>query len=537
MQWSFGDRLPLVLLLLAGLILAIAVPAGLGAFHARRQAIDLHTALEHMMVDADAAGSLLRQSEAEAASIPGDAYDAPAQQILSEARIDATLTRLAEGARSEPQLRSHAGALGVLVRLRLADLTPTARPQPLDAGRAQALAVRIAADQFIAAARQRLIIEEAAAAIATTRLDLACAGAGLAALLALGSGLLWRAPLTAGARRMRRTAATLDAWPEAAPVGLGLLDRDLVIISANACLGPLLGSATPGSSALVGRPLGEVAAPALTALEPELRHLLAGGAESARREIVLPAMPGSDARVCLVAIRPIGGAPRAPAGLSLMVIDVTERVRAQGSSAALARELNHRVKNTFATIQSLAAQTLRSSGGDMQRFSADFTGRLMALSRSHDLSLSHGFGPIALSDVAQAALEPFRGSGRIAIAGAADVAVRPPQAQALVMALHELAGNASRHGALTRPEGRVTLRWDHGPDPSEVRLLWKERGGPRLEGPPSRRGFGLRLLERALAHDLGIAGVVTLRFDHLGLCCEIRFSPAQLDLCAEAEAA
>ncbi|WP_158537204.1 sensor histidine kinase [Humitalea rosea] len=516
------------------LSLAIAFPAGVNALQARAQAAERLALLSQTVADADAAGALLPQAEAAAMAFPDESYDGPAQQALLEARLDATLMRLQEATHGDPLLRSHAGALGVLVRMRLEGLSSAMQSPRSDTGRAQAQAARIVADQITAAARQRAAVEETIAGLATARLDLVFAGSGLAVLLVLGAGMLWRAPLTAGARRMRLAASALDVWPEDVPIGLGLLDRDLVVVSANGCLGRLLGAPTPGSAALVGRPLAGAAPAAMASLGPELRRLLAGGAEGAGQEVELSATANAEARICLVAIRPIGGGLQAPAGLSLMVMDVTERVQAQGSNAALARELNHRVKNTFATVQSLAAQTLRGSAGDLQRFSSAFTGRLMALARSHDLLLARGFGAIALSDVAQSALEPFRGSGQIAIAGVADVAVRPPQAQALIMALHELAGNAARHGALSRPEGRVTLRWDHGSEPGEVCLLWQERGGPRLEAPPSRRGFGLRLLERGVAHDLGIAARVTLRFDHQGLSCEISFAPTRLELRAAA---
>ena len=103
-------------------------------------------------------------------------------------------------------------------------------------------------------------------------------------------------------------------------------------------------------------------------------------------------------------------------------------------------------------------------------------------------------------------------------------------AQALVLGLHELATNAAKHGALSRPEGRVEVRLSAEPGSGgggALRILWAETGGPLLpSGPPARRGFGTRLLERALAQDLGPGSEVRLRFEPTGLRAEVGFTPA-----------
>jgi PAS domain S-box-containing protein len=219
-----------------------------------------------------------------------------------------------------------------------------------------------------------------------------------------------------------------------------------------------------------------------------------------------------------------------------VVQDVTERRRAERRQALMVAELNHRVKNVLATTQAVADQTLRRAGGDIGRFSADFMARLRALARAHDLLTARGWEPAGLGDVVRAALAPWMPEGgeggRVSLAlqdgggGAGPAAaVSPRQAQALVLALHELATNAAKHGALSRPGGRVEVRCAAGRG-GAVSLAWGEVGGPAEPGPPARRGFGTRLIERALAQDLGPGSRVELRFDPGGLRAAIRFTPA-----------
>jgi two-component sensor histidine kinase len=131
--------------------------------------------------------------------------------------------------------------------------------------------------------------------------------------------------------------------------------------------------------------------------------------------------------------------------------------------------------------------------------------------------------------VAHQALAPWSGQGRLRAvdAGGGAGVVGPHQALALVLGLHELATNAAKHGALSRPGGRVEARLHADAGGRVLRLDWTESGGPPLSGDaPSQRGFGTRLLERALAHDLGGGSVVRLRFEPDGLRAEIRFVPA-----------
>jgi PAS domain S-box-containing protein len=210
-----------------------------------------------------------------------------------------------------------------------------------------------------------------------------------------------------------------------------------------------------------------------------------------------------------------------------VVQDITERKRAEQRQSLLVAELNHRVKNALATVQALADQTLRGADGDPGRFVTDFTARLRTLARAHDLLTRRGWEPAGLGEVARAALELWLEEGgdcRVSLAGTDEAMVSPRQAQALVLALHELATNAAKHGALSRPGGRVELCGRMGAG-GVLTLEWSETGGPPVAGPPVRRGFGTRLLERGLPQDLGPSGFVKLCFEPGGLRAVIRFSP------------
>jgi PAS domain S-box-containing protein len=217
------------------------------------------------------------------------------------------------------------------------------------------------------------------------------------------------------------------------------------------------------------------------------------------------------------------GRPRRMVGAAQ---DVTERMEAERRRDLIVRELNHRVKNTLATVQSLVAQTLRSAADEPARFGRDLGGRLQALARSHDLLTANDWVGVRLGPLVRAAMAPWLevDTGRVAVTGRDGILLAPPQAQAMVMGLHELATNAGKHGALSAPDGQVAVAWQERPDGS-VEFSWTESGGPPLAGPPAARGFGTRLLERGLARDLGPDAEVILEFAPQGVAATIRFSP------------
>ncbi|HEY8616023.1 sensor histidine kinase [Phenylobacterium sp.] len=175
--------------------------------------------------------------------------------------------------------------------------------------------------------------------------------------------------------------------------------------------------------------------------------------------------------------------------------DISEEVAARERQALMVAELNHRVKNNLATVQSMAAQTARGAR-DLASFKADFEGRLVALARTHDVLTQNAWTGAELSVLAARELEAFR--GRVGVEGGA-VQLTAGQAQAIGLILHELATNAAKYGALSRPAGRVEVSW--GVAGGVLRLTWREAGGPAVSAP-ARTGFGTRLMQKLARGDL-----------------------------------
>jgi two-component sensor histidine kinase len=187
----------------------------------------------------------------------------------------------------------------------------------------------------------------------------------------------------------------------------------------------------------------------------------------------------------------------------------SELLTANARLSLMVNELNHRVKNTLATVQALATQTLRGADSAICQKLEE---RLFALAAVHDVLTRESWEGADLSDVMTAALAPFGGSdvSRFLITGP-PLRLCPRAALALAMALHELATNAVKYGALSSGTAEVEISWEITDDsPPLFRLIWAERGGPTVIDP-SKRGFGSRLIERGLAQGLG--GAARLNFD------------------------
>jgi PAS domain S-box-containing protein len=199
--------------------------------------------------------------------------------------------------------------------------------------------------------------------------------------------------------------------------------------------------------------------------------------------------------------------------------DITARKTAERHQQVLIAELNHRVKNMLAVVQSLAFQTF--NGTVPQDVADRFNGRLAALAAAHDILTRDKWEAASMRDIARAVLEPHLGTcnPRILLDGD-DARLHPQLAVNLAMALHELATNAAKYGALSNGSGRVDLAWQVGSDADrQLWIHWRESGGPPVS-PPEHQGFGTRMLRRVLASDLD--GSVDLAFHPQGLECSIR---------------
>ena len=202
--------------------------------------------------------------------------------------------------------------------------------------------------------------------------------------------------------------------------------------------------------------------------------------------------------------------------------DLTKHKREQTQSRMLIDELNHRVKNTLATVQSIVWQALRTNS-DPKAAREAIENRLFALSRSHDLLTLQNWESARLWDLIHQAVAPFsvadEQAERIVMSGP-DIRLPPKAALALGIAFNELATNAAKYGALSNAAGRLKIEWKvlHPKGERSLHISWVESGGPTV-AVPTRKGFGSNVLQRGLALELD--AVVQLEYLPGGVHCGI----------------
>jgi two-component sensor histidine kinase len=193
--------------------------------------------------------------------------------------------------------------------------------------------------------------------------------------------------------------------------------------------------------------------------------------------------------------------------------DVTELRNAIQQQKLLLDEINHRVKNTLATVQSIATLT-RTGAGSVEDYVESFQQRLFALARAYDLLTDNNWQGTDLRAIVGATLEPYR-AAQVAIEGPS-VHLPPKQTLALAAALQELATNAAKYGSLSVEQGKLGVVWHYREQ--KLDLTWTESGGPSVV-PPTRRGFGSRLIEEVLAREAGWTSAI--RYQPSGLYCNL----------------
>lgn len=203
-------------------------------------------------------------------------------------------------------------------------------------------------------------------------------------------------------------------------------------------------------------------------------------------------------------------------GTIIEVRDIREEKVVKERQRLLIDELNHRVKNTLSSVQSIAYQSLKSADADARRA---FEGRLVALSGAHNVLTREGWTGASLYTAVETAIAPFQAPGRFELTGV-DHPLAPKMVVSLSMVIHELATNAVKYGALSVPDGSVQIAWHirQGAECERLAMRWEEAGGPRVE-VPTRRGFGSRLLERQVAIEFD--GAIQLQYRPSGLLCEM----------------
>jgi PAS domain S-box-containing protein len=344
----------------------------------------------------------------------------------------------------------------------------------------------------------------------------------------------------------------LESLYRNAPIGLAYIDRELRYVRVNAVLAKM-NARSPREH--IGLRFGGLFPEFAEAAERILRPLIDEGRSA--RDIEVRTRPPSDPEVehvYLVSLEPVKAPDGSSVGLVSAVHDVTERVRAEEDAKLarqraemrlrelesahrslerevahrrqveekqrfLLRELDHRVKNTLATVQAMADQSW-TSASSLESFRESFQGRIGAMARLHEALAGEHLAGIDLRRLVEMVVAPFDPGGRLSLEGPARI-VGVETLRTLGMALHELATNAAKHGALSVDGGRVGVAWQEekraGGGPGLL-LCWTESGGPRTERP-SRRGFGTTFLEDGLQHELGATS--RLEFRPAGLRCEI----------------
>ncbi len=315
--------------------------------------------------------------------------------------------------------------------------------------------------------------------------------------------------------RLDRQFAELQALYAQAPLGLGMLDRDFRFVRINAALAEINGAPAADH---VGRSAWDLLPDLQASAEPVLRRVLETG--EAERDVAVrgttPAQPGVE-REWREHFYPIVATSGAVIGIGIVCQEVTAARQAERQRELLIDELNHRVKNTLAVVQALACQTFRV-GADPEAARRAFHQRLQALAGAHELLTRANWEAASLSALVAAVVQGASPEGVRLHAEGPPVTIAPKMAVTLAMTLNELYTNAVKYGALAVDEGRIDVAWSDDAA-AGVGLTWRERGGPKV-APPGRQGFGLTMIEQALAREFGAE--VVLDFAEEGLVCRIR---------------
>jgi two-component sensor histidine kinase len=242
---------------------------------------------------------------------------------------------------------------------------------------------------------------------------------------------------------------------------------------------------------------------------------------------------GADAQICLPALcerhfllgaGPLSDNSGACIGCILTLTEITDRKRTETQQTMLVAELNHRVKNILAIVQSVAWQTL-SANQSPADFKQAFDGRLRALSLAHDILTQGRWGHVEFEQLVERSLAPYYGADRGPRAewSGARLLLPPNMVVPLSMVLHELSTNAAKYGAFSAEHGRVRITWRT--DDGKVRFTWAETGGPPVASE-IKAGFGSKLISRVVSYDL--AGTADLDFAREGFHCSLTFPVPQV---------
>jgi len=242
-------------------------------------------------------------------------------------------------------------------------------------------------------------------------------------------------------------------------------------------------------------------------------------------------LSGSDGNIRWIEARSFvsysrNGRPQRVIGIT---IDVTERKRAEDHQRMLVAELDHRVKNVLATVSAVAAHTMEASSS-MDHFVAALDGRIRSMASTHELLSGRRWEGVPLTELLRRELAPYSSKNNTEFDGP-EVLLNADAGQTIAFALHELATNAAKHGALSRRGGRVSVGWyqsSNGHAPSRLAIEWRETGGPPVE-TPKRSGYGTRVITELVPYELG--GIADLAYPLEGVRCRLDIPAKWLCTC------
>jgi len=313
-------------------------------------------------------------------------------------------------------------------------------------------------------------------------------------------------------QELTRATSDLKNFLESAQIATVFLDNDLRVMNFTPAITQVLHLVETD----VGRPIAHIKARIpIEDLYDDVRRVLRSLA-SAERELTAP---DSGTRF-IVRILPYRSIDNFIAGVVITFIDVTAITKAEERQRLLLAELQHRVRNTLGVVRSIVRRSAETST-NVEDYADHLDGRLNAFARTQAMVTRDPDGGVDLEYLVVEEMLGYnaREGEQLRVAGPA-LRFQPKAAETFALAIHELATNAIKYGALSQPKGRVDVSWriNNAADPVQLILDWQEKGGPRV-GPPQRKGFGTELLEKTLAFEFN--GSTTLDYDPSGLHCTI----------------
>src|SRR5579871_3841908 len=271
-------------------------------------------------------------------------------------------------------------------------------------------------------------------------------------------------------------------------------------------------------SEMIGQSILRIIPPELQDEEGEILAKIQAGERIGHYETIRVAKDGRLLNISLT-VSPLRDATGTVVGASKVARDITQQKRAQEVQTLLLQELSHRVKNTLATVQSIAHQTLRNAEHPYD-FATAFSGRIQALAKAHTLLTQNTWQGTQMAELVRDQITLGSSDDeRVSCSGPA-LLLDPQTALHLALVLHELATNARKYGSLSVPQGRLSVEWSVESNGTHWgHLHWKERGGPEVLAP-SEFGFGTTLIEQSLRSD---GGTGSIRYEADGVSCHIKF--------------